>query len=123
MSRTVRWVVRECAVCIVMSGIALGQSSTAHISGTVADQSGAVLPGAEIALTQTETGIGRNTVSNETGSYVVANLPVGPYRLEASLPGFRTYIRTGIVLQVNSNPVIDVTLQVGQVSETVEVEA
>src|SRR6266571_1968075 len=123
MTRTVGWVVRECAICILMSGIALAQSSTAQISGTVADQSGAVLPGAEIALTQTETGIGRNTISNETGSYVVANLPVGPYRLEASLPGFRTYVQTGIVLQVNSNPVINVTLQVGQVSETVEVEA
>src|SRR5215813_6459991 len=65
----------------------------------------------------------RTTVTNETGSYVFANLPVGPYRLEASLAGFSTYLQTGIVLQVNSNPTINVVLQVGQVSSAVEVQA
>jgi hypothetical protein len=66
--------------------------ATAQIGGTVRDQSGAVLPGVEITATQTETGIARSTVSSETGSYVLANLPLGPYRLEATLPGFRTFI-------------------------------
>ena len=66
--------------------------ATAQISGTVRDQSGAVLPGVEITATQSETGISRSTVSNETGSYVLPNLAVGPYRLEASLPGFRTFV-------------------------------
>src|SRR6266850_2241573 len=98
-------------------------ASTAQITGTVTDPSGAVLPGAEVAATQTDTGISRNAISNETGTYVLPNLPVGPYRLEVSLPGFRSYVRTGIVLQVNSNPLINVTLQVGQVTETVEVQA
>ena len=51
------------------------------------------------------------------------NLPVGPYRLEAALTGFRTYVRTGIVLQVNGAPVVNPVLEVGQVSEQVEVEA
>jgi hypothetical protein len=97
--------------------------STAQISGSVKDASGAVLPGAEITATETETGVGRNTLSNETGFYVVPNLPVGPYRLEIALPGFRTFVQTGIVLQVDSNPVIDAVLQVGQVSEQVEVQA
>src|SRR5215510_9655956 len=86
---------------------------TAQISGTARDQSGAVLPGVEIRAIQAETGITRTTVTNETGSYVLPNLPIGPYKLEASLPGFRTYSQTGIVLQVDSNPVINVTLQVG----------
>ena len=63
------------------------------------------------------------SVTNETGAYVLSNLPLGPYRLEAALPGFRTYVQTGIVLQVDSSPVVNVTLQVGQVSEQVEVEA
>src|SRR5207245_7564408 len=84
---------------------------------------GAVLPGVEITLTQTDTGIARSTVSNETGSYVLPNLPVGPYRLEAALPGFRTYVQRGIVLQVNGTPVINAVLEVGQVSEQVEVQA
>src|SRR5437764_5384575 len=97
--------------------------ATAQISGTVRDQSGAVLPGVEVTATQTETGIARNTVTNETGLYVLSNLPLGPYKLEAALAGFRTFIQTGIVLQVNSNPVINVTLEVGQRSEQVEVQA
>jgi hypothetical protein len=97
--------------------------AVAQISGGVQDQSGAVLPGAEITATQIETGITRTTISNETGSYALPNLPLGPYKLEAALPGFRTFVRTGIVLQVNSNPTINVTLQIGQISEQVEVEA
>src|SRR5437763_28917 len=53
----------------------------------------------------------------------VVRMRLGPYRLEAGLPGFRTYVQNGIVLQVNSSPVINVVLEVGQVSETVEVQA
>src|SRR5687768_11061713 len=97
--------------------------ATAQIGGTARDQSGAVLPGVEITVTQTETGIMRSTITNETGSYVLSNLAIGPYRLEASLPGFRTYVQTGIVLQVNSDPAINPVLEVGQVTEQVEVHA
>src|SRR2546421_1377209 len=97
--------------------------TTAQISGTVKDASGAVLPGVEVTATQTATGAMRSAVSNETGSYVLPNLPIGPYKLEAALAGFRTFAQTGIVLQVDANPVLNVTLQVGQVSETVEVQA
>src|SRR5437773_8112909 len=97
--------------------------ATAQISGTVKDQSGAVLPGVEVTATQTETGIVRTAVTNETGSYVLSNLALGPYRVEAGLPGFRTYAQTGIVLQVNSNPTINPVLEVGQVTEQVEVQA
>src|SRR5437870_2729013 len=97
--------------------------ATAQISGTARDQSGAVLPGVEVTATQTETGIVRNTVTNEAGLYVLSNLAIGPYRLEATLPGFRSFVQSGIVLQVNSSPVINLVLQVGQVSEQVEVQA
>src|SRR5437899_14689 len=97
--------------------------ATAQISGTAKDQSGAVLPGAEVTATQTDTGIARSSVTNETGSYVLPNLAVGPYRLEATLPGFRSYVQTGIVLQVNASPVINLALEVGQVSEHIEVQA
>ena len=57
------------------------------------------------------------------GRTALLNLPIGPYRLEATLAGFRTYAQTGIVLQVNSNPVIPVALQLGSLEETVSVEA
>src|SRR6266704_5696050 len=80
--------------------------ATAQISGAVQDQSGAVLPGVEVTATQTETGISRMTVTNETGHYVLPNLPVGPYKLETALPGFRTFVQTGIVLNVNANPTV-----------------
>jgi hypothetical protein len=109
-------------VSIGMSADAWAQA-TAQISGTVTDQSGAVLPGVEINVTHTGTGIARGTITNETGSYVLPNLPIGPYRLEASLPGFRTSIQTGIVLEVNSSPAINVIMEVGQVTEAVEVQA
>src|SRR6266581_3560505 len=107
----------------VMSCSSLFAQATAQISGAVRDQSGAVLPGVEVTATQTETGISRTAVTNETGSYVLSNLATGPYKLEVTLPGFRTFLQTGIVLQVNSNPTINAALQVGQVSEQIEVQA
>src|SRR5437867_6424245 len=107
---------------VVSSGDVWAQA-TAQIAGTVQDSSGALLPGTELTATQTQTGISRMTVTSETGSYVLPNLPLGPYKLEASLPGFRSFVQTGIVLQVGSNPTINVALQVGQVSEQVEVQA
>src|SRR5262245_24762058 len=102
---------------------AWGQATTAQISGVVKDQSGALLPGAEITVTQTATGTKRSTVSNETGNYVLASLPLGPYVLEAALPGFKMYVQSGIVLQVGDNPAINIALQIGQVTEQVEVQA
>jgi hypothetical protein len=112
----------------VVLTILLGSSqvwaqATAQINGTVTDSSGAVLPGVTIVATQTETGARREVVSDASGAYSLLNLPLGPYRLEASLEGFRTYAQTGIVLQVNSNPVIPLTLQLGSLQETVSVEA
>src|SRR5207244_9282129 len=65
----------------------------------------------------------RNVVTDTTGSLVRPNWKLGPYRLEAALPGFRTYVQTGIVLQVNSNLAINATLEVGQVAEKIEVQA
>ena len=97
--------------------------ATAQITGTVRDQTGAVMPGVEIAVKQTQTGVARSTVTNETGSYILPSLPLGPYELEAALPGFQTFVQRGIVLQVNSSPAINIVLQVGQVTETTEVVA
>src|SRR5207253_4514859 len=63
-------------VCCILAGAAYGQS-TAQVSGAVKDQTGAVLPGAEVRMTQTETGLTRSTVTDETGSYSLPNLPIG----------------------------------------------
>ena len=99
---------------LIFSCTAVFAQSTAQINGTVKDQSGAVLPGVEVTVTQTDTGVPRSTPTDETGSFVLSNLPIGPYRLEAALPGFRTFVQTGIVLQVSANPTINPVLEVGQ---------
>src|SRR5437667_10869676 len=106
---------------VLVSSFASAQG-TAQISGVVRDPSGAVLPGVEVTATQTDTAVSRMTVTNETGRYVLPNLPLGAYKLEAVLPGFRGFVQTGIVLQVNSNPTINIVLQVGQVSDQVELQ-
>jgi Carboxypeptidase regulatory-like domain/TonB dependent receptor len=111
---------------LIVFGLAVGDvwaQATAQIAGTVRDQSGAVLPGAEVTVTQTETGATRSATTNEAGSYILSNLPIGPYRLEGALAGFRTFVQTGITLVVNAAPVINPVLQIGQVSEQVEVQA
>ena len=102
-------------VLVATCGDIWGQA-TAQISGSVKDQSGAALPGVEVTVTQTNTGVMRSAITNETGSYILQNLPIGSYRLEASLPGFRSYVQTGIVLQVNASPLINPVLSVGQVT-------
>src|SRR5256885_11843112 len=97
--------------------------STAQISGLVRDTSGGVLPGVDVTATQTATGLKRSTVTQANGSYTLPNLPIGPYRLDVNLPGFKSYVRTGLVLQVNDAPVINVELSLGAVEETVSVQA
>ncbi len=97
--------------------------ATAQISGSVKDQTGAVLPGVEVTATQTATGTKRSAVTDETGSYILQNLPIGPYTIEAALPGFKTYVQSGIVLQIGTTPTVNPVLQVGQVSDQVEVKA
>src|ERR1044071_1082459 len=109
-------------ILLVSSRVALAQG-TAQLNGRVTDESGGVLPGVTVTATQTDTGVTRTTVSDERGAWVMPNLPLGPYRLELSLQGFRTYVQTGIVLQVNANPVINASLGLGSLAETVAVDA
>src|SRR3954452_25406468 len=80
--------------------------ATAQISGTVKDQTGAVLPGDEVTATQTETGVARMAITNETGSYVLSSLPVGPYKLEAAFGGISTFGEAWIFLPVDSTSVV-----------------
>src|SRR5688572_17373885 len=110
-------------VVIVAPAVAAAQISTGQISGRVTDTSGAVLPGVSVVATQTETQTVRTTVTNEVGAFTLANLPVGPYRLEASLQGFQTFVQSGITIQVNSNLVVDPALRLGDVTETITVQA
>jgi len=108
---------------VLSTAPAWAQLSTAQLSGRVTDESGAVLPGVTVTATQTDTGLMRSVTTDATGSYVLPNLPTGPYRLEAALQGFRSYAQTGIVLQVAATPAINVVLALGNLQETVSVEA
>src|SRR6266545_2665954 len=108
---------------ILLTSASAWAQATAQMSGTVRDDSGAVLPGVTVTVTQTDTGLTRSVVTEGSGSYVIPNLPTGPYKLEVSLQGFRTYVQTGIVLQVGGTPTLNVALAVGNLEETVAVEA
>src|SRR5687767_11597600 len=122
MHRVFRLLLGALLVLVLAPGTGWAQA-TAQINGTVTDSSGGVLPGVTVVAIQTETGFRREAVSDETGSYSLLNLPIGPYRLEATLAGFRTFSQTGITLTVNANPVIPVQMQLGSLEETVSVEA
>jgi len=116
--------VKKLGLLLLCAVAAWAQSqNTGQIQGVIQDASGAPVPGADVKVTQTDTGITRSAMTEADGGYVFPNLPVGPYRLEVSKAGFSTYVQTGIVLQVASNPTVDVTLKVGAVSEQVQVEA
>ncbi len=111
------------AFVFALSCAALFAQATSQIQGVVRDSSGSPVPGAEVKATQTDTGLVRTAASGADGGYVLSNLAIGPYKLDVTKAGFATYSQTGIVLQVASNPTVDVALTVGVVSETVSVEA
>jgi hypothetical protein len=110
------------SVSILTSGLALSQA-VSQISGSTKDQSGAVVPGVEVTAIKTDTGARRTAITGDLGEFVIPNLQIGPYRIEAAKTGFRTYVQTGIELLVDSAPNLPITLGIGSVSETVQVEA
>src|SRR5438445_2232457 len=121
--RSAAWILAT-TVILWSPARALAQAvANAAIHGVVADPSGAFIPLAQIKATQTETGQVRSTVAGADGSYVLPNLPVGPYSLEATAQGFNSYVQSGIILQVGNNVLVNVTLQVGAVSQELRVSA
>src|ERR1051326_5603400 len=101
--------------------VTMAQVSTANISGTVKDQSGAVLPGATVTATNTETGISRSVVSSSRGEYRLPSLGLGNYEVQATMAGFQSEVRKGLTLNVGSEVVVDFSLSVGNVTEQVTV--
>ena len=122
MIRSVRNSLVVVFILLFIAGAASAQG-TAQMDGRVTDESGGVLPGVTVTATQTDTAFTRTTVTDETGAWLMPNMPIGPYRLEVALQGFRTYVQTGIVLQVGATPTLNTTLAVGNLEETVSVEA
>src|ERR1700729_1217436 len=111
-------------VCLLLGlSLSLLAQSVSQISGTVKDASGSAIPGAQVTVTQTDTGLARTAETDASGVYSLPSLPLGPYRLEVKKEGFSSYIQSGIVLQVDSAPTIDPIMKVGALSESVQVEA
>jgi hypothetical protein len=102
---------------------AFAQFDSATVSGVVQDGTGGVLPGADVTLTSVGTGLERRTVTNEGGLYTFPNVPVGEYRVKAVLSGFNTVTKTGVTLSAGVNIKVDVQLSLGNLSETVQVQA
>ena len=112
------------AVLASLAPVSMAQEvSGAEIDGHVNDPSGRAVVGAKVNVTNVDTAQVRAASSDSTGRFAFPNLPVGHYTLEVTAPGFKTYVQQGIELQVASNPSILVSLQVGSVSENVQVTA
>src|SRR5437762_5924833 len=107
----------------VFGHAASAQTDRGTITGTVSDATGAVIPGATIEAKNVATGAVYQAGSSETGNYTLAQLPAGTYQVSAALPGFRNFVRTGVIVSVATVLRIDVTLEVGTAGESVTVEA
>ncbi len=107
------------ALCLPVSA----QVSSAELSGTVLDVTGATLPGAKVTATNAGTNVARGTVSDATGNYVIPLLQPGDYVVTVEATGFKKLVQKGLSLQLNQQAQLNLTLQLGQVSEEIQVTA
>src|SRR5262252_3899532 len=122
MSR--RWsVVTVLLIFFFIAPAAFAQTAGGTILGKVTDQTGGILPGADITIKNTATGITRSVLSNETGIYSAPNLQPGTYEVKAELPSFNVELRKDVNLSVGSEMVIDFSMHVAGSAESVEVTA
>ena len=114
------WIVAIAALTLGAAP-AMAQLTTGTIAGLVKDDTGGALPGAEVTLTNVNTGVARTIFTNDLGRYEAVSLPVGTYDVSASLSGFTTKVSRGLVLTIGGNPVVDFTLEVGGISQEIVV--
>src|SRR5215472_13068306 len=111
------------AFVLVGSSVSVWAQVNATISGKIEDMTGAAVGGATVTVKSVETGAMRTVSTDETGNYRVLSLPVGLQEVRAEKPGFRAAVRTGINLVVGQEAVVDLKLDVGQVTQEVTVSA
>jgi hypothetical protein len=121
MKRSTRSVFQLAGILFLAAVGAVAQTSTARMSGVVTDSSGGVLPGAEIVVRNTGTGLTRSMKTNERGRYVAAELPPGSYEITATMEGFDSLLRSGITLAVGDDAPVNLAMQVGSVTTQVTV--
>ena len=119
------WLAGFCLAVIAFSftSLATAQTSTAKISGVITDESGGVLPGGQVTVRNSETGVQRTFTADEKGRYIAPDLVPGPYEVTATATGFETLVRRGITLTVGQDANINLTMKVGAVTEQVSVTA
>ena len=117
-----RWTLVS-TLLVGQSCLLFAQSERGTISGTVRDSTGAVIPGAKVVVTNTATGLVENLSSNQVGEFTGVSLPVGPYKVQVSKEGFRPAEIQGLAVDAATNARADVTLEVGQSTQAVEVQA
>ena len=105
------------------AGRAQGQAETATISGTATDASGGALAGANVQATNTGTNVSQSAMTDTVGRYRIPDLAVGTYSVQASLSGFKTVVHPGVVLSVGGAVIVDFSLPVGEITQTVSVES
>ncbi len=111
------------AVIALLCLPALAQEFRSTVTGAVKDPQGAGIGGAAVAATQTDTGAKFRTVSEPDGQFTLPFLPPGAYSVNVSAPGFKSYDRTGVQVSSNERVPLDVTLELGQTSDTITVSA
>ncbi len=109
------------ALCLAFASEALAQRTTANVYGLVKDPTGAVIPGVTVVLTNEETGVEHALTSNQVGEFSATFLPVGRYTLKINAQGFKSFIQKGLELTAGQQVRYPVTLQVGDISQGVEV--
>src|SRR5207249_6089753 len=113
----------NCLVVILLWAFSLSaQTGTSNITGTVRDTNGAVVAGASVTAKNDATGVTSAQVTTDSGVYAFSSLPVGKYTITVEKQGFKTLQKTDNVLEVGTPLTVDVALEVGQVSETVNVQ-
>jgi len=110
-------------VCVSLSTLLLAQGTGGRILGRIADPTGAVLSGVKVTATNEATGVSQNAISNDSGDFVFPDLAVGTYTLSFDLKGFKNSVRHSIALDVNQVITLNMTMQVGQNQEVVDVTA
>ena len=110
-------------VCVLAGGTAvLAQTDQGTITGTITDSQGAVVPGAQVKLTNTATGLVLQRATNSSGIYVFSPVRIGTYDISVSAQGFATTTQNGLVLNVNQSLAVDLKLNPGSISQTVTVQ-
>ncbi len=123
MSTIKLWLILSALVCVVLCAPGMAQVASAELSGTVLDSSGAAVANVKVTATNTATNLAREGVTDGSGRYVITLLPAGDYTVSAEAPGFRKLVQSGLVLQINQQARLDLSLELGHASETVEVTA